>query len=93
MSLSLHQKVSAVQNVLSSAIIEESVLLDLTKEKYFSLDDIGTRMWKVLLESESIGAAIDSLLQEYDVSRETLQSDVEELVEKLLAHGLVEVVD
>jgi hypothetical protein len=86
-----HQKVSVAPNVLVQDLAGESVLLNLQTEQYFGLDDVGTRIWQALTERESVGKAIDALGAEYDVEPEQLQQDVENLIEDLLAHGLVEV--
>jgi hypothetical protein len=48
-------------------------------------------MWMVLTTAESLQAACDSLLGEYEVEGERLQQDLQNLVEKLVGHGLVEV--
>lgn len=67
----------------------ESVLLDLETEQYFGLDDVGTRIWQVLGESLSIRAALDVLLDEYEVDEMTLTRDVLALVAELADKGLV----
>jgi len=36
---------------------QESVLLNLETERYFGLDETGTRMWQLLTTSPSINAA------------------------------------
>jgi hypothetical protein len=43
-----------------------------------------------LTTNETIRAAYEKLLNEYDVSADVLQKDVRELLEKLLSQGLVE---
>jgi len=90
-SFSLDQKVSAAPNVSAQNLEGESIILNLQTEKYFGLDDIGTRICQVLIEKDSIQTAINTLLTEYDVEAEKLQQDVENLIEDLLKHGLVEV--
>ncbi len=77
--------------MLVSEVGGESVFLNLKSERYFGLDEIGTRMWTLLTENQSIQAAYDAMLAEYDVDAARLRTDVDELVQKLLEHGLVEV--
>lgn len=89
----LNQKISAASNVMAQDLAGESVLLDLKSEQYFGLDDVGTRMWQLLVEKDSIQTAIDSLQGEYDVEPAQLQQDVETLISELLANGLVEISD
>ena len=75
--------------VLISNLQEESVILNLNSERYFGLDDVGTRMLSVLTNSDSIEAAYESLAREYDVDRQVLRQDLIVLVENLLQQGLV----
>ena len=46
----------------------KSVILDLKTERYSGLDEVGTRMWQVLMDSASIQAAYEKLLEEYEVT-------------------------
>ena len=71
----------------------ESVILDLNSESYFGLDQVGTRMWQAVTESDSIEAAFDRLLGEYEVEADTLRADLGDLVDDLAARGLIEVSD
>jgi len=68
----------------------ESVILNLATETYFGLDDVGTRMWKALEDNTTVQAAYQKLLHEYDVDPETLRRDFQELIGKLVEHGLLE---
>jgi hypothetical protein len=70
----------------------ESVFLNLKTESYFGLDDVGTRMWKVLTENGTVESAYQELLTEYDIDEAQLSNDLNELVQKLVDNGLVEVV-
>jgi Coenzyme PQQ synthesis protein D (PqqD) len=67
----------------------ESVLLDLGTGTYFGLDAVGTRLWHLLKEQGSTAAAIATLQREYDVDERRLQQDVEVLISRLLAKGLL----
>ena len=84
-------KVLVPAGVLIRELEGESVLLNINSETYFGLDEIGTRMWQLLTTCESIRAAYKSLLLEYDVEPEKLYQDLESLIEKLVEHGLLEV--
>lgn len=75
--------------VLISNLQEESVILNLNSERYFGLDDIGTRMLSVLAESNTIEAAYERLRVEYDVDPQLLRNDLTSLIENLLRQGLV----
>ena len=91
MSVSFTDRVRVPRDVLISRLQEESVLLNLDNERYYGLDDVGTRMLSVLTSSDSVQSAWLQLVDEYDVDQETLREDLFSLVERLLEQGLVEV--
>ena len=78
-------------HVMLRELDNESVILNVDTEYYFGLDDVGTRMIKVLTDCDSIQTAYDALVEEYDVDPETLRSDLKDLIERLAENGLVEV--
>lgn len=91
MGISLDSRVGIPENVLFRQLEDESVLLHLNKEMYYGLDDIGTRMWIVLAESESIREAFDVLTAEYDIEPDALKNDLIGLIENLMNKGLIEI--
>lgn len=87
--LSFADKVSVPKHVLVRFLDKESVLLNLETERYFGLDDTGTRMWQVVTSAPSIDAAYSQLTEEYDVFPETLRRDLSDLLERLVENGLL----
>jgi hypothetical protein len=69
----------------------EAVLLNLQSERYYGLDDVGTRMWQLLAENGDVGAALTQLLREYDVDAAQLESDLAALIGRLAEAGLLSV--
>ena len=91
MTISFSDRVKVPDDVLISNLQEESVILNLDNERYYGLDDVGTRMLSVLSTSDSIEAAYELLLEEYDVDGEVLRRDLLSLVEQLVNQGLVKI--
>ena len=91
MPFSFSDRLRLPQAVLISGLQDESVILNLDSERYFGLDDVGTRMFSVLITSPSIEKAFELLLEEYQVDREVLRQDLISIVDQLLAQGLLEV--
>jgi len=75
--------------VLISQLQDESVILNLESERYFGLDDVGTRFLTILTSSDSIEAAHETLVGEYDVDPQVLREDLLALVENLVDQGLL----
>lgn len=76
--------------IVYRTVNEEAILLDPTSGRYYSLDEIGSRAWALLVEHGDVGAVADALMAEYDVGLERLVADLEELVGRLLDRGLLE---
>ena len=91
MAISFSDRVRVPDDVLISNLQEESVILNLDSERYYGLDDVGTRFLSVLNTSDSIEAAYETLAQEYDVDREVLRKDLLTLVENLIEQGIVQI--
>jgi len=83
------RKIKISPDVLFQEVSGETVLLDLESEHYFGLDAVGTRIWGLIGEGVSVDAMVDTLLQEYEVERETLEADVAELLSRLVEAGLI----
>ena len=91
MQISFSDRVQVPEGVLISRLQDEAVILNLDSERYFGLDNVGTRILTVLTNSDSIEAAYESLLAEYDVDRTVLRQDLLALIESLQQQGLVQV--
>lgn len=88
MTFTFSQRMIKPDCVLVRILDGEAVLLNLDNEIYFGLDEVGTRMWMLLTGSDSIQAAYDGLLAEYEVDPATLRADLIELIQQLLENGL-----
>ena len=78
-------------DVLVQELDGEAVVLDLNSERYFGLDDVGTRIWQQLLEHGRLERVCEEMRKEYDVDESTLLADVVRLVEELIGAGIVTV--
>lgn len=87
------QRVLVPEHVTTRDLHGELVLLNFDSETYFGLDAVGTRIWSVLSESETVEDGVQTLLGEFDVEEERLRRDVSALLEKLIDGGLVELRD
>lgn len=56
----------------------------------FALTEVGGRIWELIPECETEEKIVEKLLEEYDVDREVLETDVAEFVAKLRKMNLVE---
>lgn len=89
-----HSRILAIKAIVPDHILFQEVggnaaLLNLDTETYFGLDDVGTRMWQAMEQTETIGAAVAALAEVYDAPLEVLERDIVQLVLDLEKNGLV----
>ena len=72
---------------------DETVILDLGSEQYFSLDQVGTQVWQLLKSGLSEAEVVETLLAEYEVDVATLSRDVSQLMTSLADAGLISLVE
>lgn len=82
--------VRPVEDQISTEIEDELVVLQLDTGKYFGIDGVGPRVWELLQEPLTVGELEDRLIDEYDVSRERLQQDIDSLLAELDDAELIE---
>jgi hypothetical protein len=90
-SHALPVRVTVSPNVLFQQLEDESVLLNLNNDRYYGLDDVGTRMWALLSEHGDVATALGHLSVEYgaEVDDAVLRHDLGELIRNLVTAGLI----
>ena len=81
--ISLNDVVSNRKDIDTTDINGDIVMMDLEKGKYFSLNSVGSRIWELVQEPIEVIKLVDSLLEEYDVSRSDCEKNVLDFLEKL----------
>jgi hypothetical protein len=78
------------QDVVFRDLSGEAVLLNFTTGMYFGLNEPGTRMWKLLLETGDREKTLARLKDEYDVDESRLRGDLDALIVQLMEKGLLQ---
>ncbi|MGA2047176.1 MAG: PqqD family protein [Terracidiphilus sp.] len=78
---------------LASEVGGEVVLMNFELGRYYSLDDIGSEIWRTLEQPVSVGSLCKSLAVKYRCDLETVTADVLVLLNQLLEQELVTVVE
>lgn len=69
---------------------DATVLLDAERGLYYTLNEVGGRVWELLAAGEPVVEMLQVLESEYQVNRTTLVTDVETLLATLRALRLIE---
>jgi len=89
--MNLTDKPTIPAQVMARQVGDETVILDLGSGTYFGLDPVGARIWQLMGEAKTLDEICDTMLDEYDVTREALERDVVELADKLLEQKLISI--
>lgn len=80
----------ATKDAISCDLNGEAVILHLPSETYFGLDAIGATVWALIQQKRTFDELCDTLMAEYDVSRDQCAAEVGRLIDSMSEHGLVE---
>ena len=84
-------KVIIPPQVMGRALGNETIILELTSGGYYSLDEVGARLWQLFAEGKTLSEVCDQVHAEYDVPRDRLEQDTIRFIDDLVAKHLVSV--
>jgi len=89
--VTLSSRVAISDDVLVQDVGGEVVLLDLAGERYFGLDEVGTRIWALLPERSDLDGVHKTLCEEFDALPALIEDELLALVARLTDAGLIRV--
>lgn len=69
---------------------DQVIVADMRSGHYLGLDGVGARVWDLVCEGATLGAIMERLSAEYEVSADVLDRDIGELMKELVARRLIE---
>ena len=78
-------------DLLTAEVDGELLGMSVEKGTCYGFNAVGTRIWQLLAEPQSLDRLCEQLGQEYDVAEDVCRSQVLELVERLREEGLLKV--
>ena len=79
----------ANRGILTQRSADTVVLLDSRGGEYFSLDEVGARIWDLCDGTRSLAEITRLICSEYDADEATVAADLAELLEELAAAQLL----
>ena len=92
-TLSDKSRIVVSKDQVSCDLAGEAAILNLKNGVYYGLDSVGARIWNLVQEPRAVAEIQNAITNEYDVEPERCARDLVDLLEKLLAEGLIEVKD
>lgn len=77
------------EDVHSTALDGESVLLNLSTGRYYSLNAVGSVVWEQCTGALSLAAICSSISERFDVTSQAAQSDLLDLIVQFRQEGLL----
>lgn len=89
--ITLQTVISQIEDIVTSDIDNEKVMMSIEKGQYFGLEPVGSRIWEMIEQPVSVTDLIDQLLTGFDVDRETCQRDVLAFLTELDEVGIIQI--
>lgn len=83
--------VVVARDQVSCDVAGEAAILSIKSGAYYGLDPVGARIWDLMQEPRAVAEIQNAITSEYDVEPERCAQDLADLLQKLLAEGLIEV--
>jgi hypothetical protein len=90
-TLNLSSTVKVSDGIVHRDLQGELVLLSLNSGHYFGLDALGTRIWHLLGEGQSLEEVVQILVRDHDVTEAQCRQDLLNLIAEMRDKGLIEV--
>lgn len=77
------------EQVICQKASNEFLLFNMQDGNYYSLNEVGQRIWELCDGSHTVMQVVDALASEFDAPRDLLTNDVVELLEQLQSGKLI----
>ena len=77
------------EGLMTADMNGSAVMMDIMSGKYYNLGEVGGRIWEMLEEPMTLGALVQKLTAEYDVSADRCRSDMLPFLNTLIERGLL----
>lgn len=88
-SLLDHQAFQIADDVLYRQVEAEAILLSISGGTYYSLNETSIFFWEALQNQQPLASAVNRIVDEYEVERSQVLTDLQELLQDLSAYGLI----
>lgn len=87
--IDLATRPTRTERVLAQRNADSMILLSPTSGHYYTLDEVGARVWDLCDGSRPVAGVVETVYAEYDAPLETITDDVVELLDDLAREQLV----
>jgi Coenzyme PQQ synthesis protein D (PqqD) len=89
MTIAFTDHLKVADEILSTKMEQETIILNLKTGMYHGLDPVGTRFFELLESAGDLAEVHRQLLAEFDVSPDRLEKDLLSLSQEMLSKGVL----
>lgn len=86
-------KLARNEDVAWRGVADEGLLVDPRTGRVYPMEPVAFRLWQMSDGALPLSQIIETLLEEFDVPKETLEADIHSFVQELRAHDLLRAVE
>jgi len=87
--LELNTRIRLNQELLSSEIDGETIMMSVENGKYYGLNAVASRIWELVKEEPLFSEIIAQLTTEFNVDKTVCQNDTEDFILQLAENKLI----
>lgn len=89
MSITMENIVSRNPDLLAVPMDGDLVMMSISEGHYFGINPVGVRIWEALENSQTVRQLCEIITNEFDVDKQTCESDVRNFIQKMLEAKVV----
>ncbi|MBK1663199.1 PqqD family protein [Rhodospirillum rubrum] len=89
--ITLASRIAIRPGLMAREIDDEMVMMDIESGQYFTLDGVGTEVWRLLGQPIQVSTLGDRLMELYEGDRAAIDADLLRFLESLLEKRLIEI--
>jgi hypothetical protein len=93
MPIELSTRIVRVEDLMTAPADRDLVILNLVRNNYVALNDVGHRIWELLRTPCRVDELCQQLSQEFDATPEQIAADVLPFLNELHTENLLHVID
>lgn len=83
------EKYARNKQIIDGELDNNQVMMHLEKGKYYGLNPVGKRIWDLIEQPKSFREITETLMEEFDVSKEQCESEVRAFLDKALQNEII----
>lgn len=87
--MTLDTKINIPDTLFLQKVDDETILLDINTNEYFSINEIGTFIWETLEEKKDLNSVKEEIISNYEVDEKQVENDILNFIQEVANKGLI----